>query len=156
MIIKLWVTVARPWHRNTSFPVFNKQCHSGMLDLCYKWSCILHRFSIAVLYWTCSRSHCQKDKPRWKAETSGLHEGSLYFYFSQCSGMTWSPAAVPQAHTSSLRTQFAWHCTKPASLKLEDNFHFVSDNRPKHNAGYFINLHPCPHPAPAGGNEFCF
>lgn len=29
------------------------KCHSGMLDLCNKWPCTLHRFSIAVHYWCC-------------------------------------------------------------------------------------------------------
>lgn len=32
----------------------------------------------------------------------------------------------------------------------------IINRGPKHNAGYFINLHQCQCPAPAGGKGFCF
>lgn len=107
-----------------------KRTHQRSSDLHHKWSCIFHRLRITALHWRLSCSRCRSAELWWKAETSGLHEKSLHFYFSQCSSTTWSLAAVPQRHISSHRRPFAWHWTQPASLKLKHcGIQFVSDRR---------------------------
>lgn len=40
--------MVRPWHRSKSSPLFKTTCHCGICDLCYKWPCIFHRFSVAA------------------------------------------------------------------------------------------------------------
>lgn len=46
-------TAAEPCRWTPLFLLFNKQCHGGMFDLCKRWPCTLHKFSIAVHYWCC-------------------------------------------------------------------------------------------------------
>lgn len=40
--------MVQPWHRSKSSPLFKTTCHCGICDLCYKWPCIFHRFSVAA------------------------------------------------------------------------------------------------------------
>lgn len=40
--------MVQPWHRSKSSPLFKATCHCGICDLCYKWPCIFHRFSVAA------------------------------------------------------------------------------------------------------------
>lgn len=40
--------MVQPWHRSKSSALFKTMCHCGICDLCYKWPCIFHRFSVAA------------------------------------------------------------------------------------------------------------